>query len=1257
MLVRKRSSKLKTSSTTRKKTGSLKTSARIKSRSAKNSAKKPTSAKRKTKSKKSVNTRTKDLNKSTLKPFVDVAKVKDFVDKWGIPGSKITVDLKVAVRRPDDLLVCEITFKNMKLDGGQPPSLVRIKKARPAVMVVEFPSQSFGEEVYLDATGDEVGSTQNPAENNFKEASTIPGYPPKNSTDGEPAEPVPALSETRIRMSGQSRIAFAMPNNLASLPYTLNGVLAAMGSWRMRLDVNAAADPRYSLAEPGKFDRKWLKDFVKNPVVKDQAKIVVAALGEAGAKRIGTSLLKAAKKVSDTAENALKRGETRGLKRSLQKEMNAEIKKLSTRFPTLRKTEEKAAALAVISFEASKQLAISKTKFDFDITDLPLLPFLPVLMAPHEPSTDVTALELPYRLILSPISTSRWRHVMAPVFHDDRAELWHTRLTTSAGNIGADKASRVRAIWSPDYQFKKNHEDHGDANNDGLGFVLDQLADPVKPFRMSLDPLDRIMLVQLMAGYTEKNYQPRSSKAHRLMLSALGGLLDVEGSWNPPPPTGIGLEQWRHLATLGRDHYVRVVYKGFLCPFGHAASLIKVTERKFEDHGSGKKKRIAVLRQRFFIVVREQFKAFTGHGHAFDGRNFPFQSVEILTRVTPNLLAPEKTPCHLTEKPGLPIYTGTGAVPPRSAFWPMIGISSDFMFEVAVTDINGTRNTLSMPLLFVGIEANQSKSQAVLEAYNMAGTLSRRQTSLGGATVCYAPVDPNAKGDPRLPTERMTFASATLTGNANTMPAFYPEIEKAEVGIRAVQRLLGKTDAVVEVQYPDIYKNIGFVGNANKGEVFLKTTQDFALEFGGSSTQAKSDSLGGLVSPAMVIQGLSRVMGPASDLANVAKNEFKPAQFFNGAEPKILGGISLLDLLTNVTNLSGDNVPKMLSREFPDRVEASYLWSTNITNSQTDLFVPIGNTTKLKLESKIISYLNDPSATVFKSSGELTNFKINLFGFIIIWFDELKFNAGQGNKSDVSVEFHPGDDAVMFGGPLEFVNELRNLIPSNAFSDPPEISVTPSGISAGYSLNLPAIGVGVFTLSNASLGARFQLPFDSKPAMVRFNFSERQSPFSLTVSALGGGGFFAIAVGTEGVQQIEAALEFGAAVSINLGVASGGVEIKAGVYFRWQQSGGAGAVELSGYVRVHGELSVLGLISVSITFNLQLTYLKQNNESIVFGEASIVVEIDLLIFSADVSVTCRREFAGSESDPKFIELIPDQKTWGIYCDAFAQEAA
>ena len=350
-----------------------------------------------------------------------------------------------------------------------------------------------------------------------------------------------------------------------------------------------------------------------------------------------------------------------------------------------------------------------------------------------------------------------------------------------------------------------------------------------------------------------------------------------------------------------------------------------------------------------------------------------------------------------------------------------------------------------------------------------------------------------------------------------------------------------------------------------------------------------------------------------------------------------------------------------MTRDFPDRVEAGFDWHTDLDHPDPlNLIIPQadpGQASTLAMHGLITTPIGDPGAATYRAEATITNFKVNLFGFIILWFDDLSFDARAGQKPDVRVNLH-GDQAVQFGGPLEFVNTLRDYIPANGFSDPPALTVTPSGIAAGYSLTLPALTVGIFSLTNLSLGASFELPFDNRPATVHFNFSERQHPFCLTVSLLGGGGFFAIGVSSHGVQEIEAAVEFGAELAINLGVASGSVEIKAGVYFHWlEKPSGGSLVELSGYVRLHGELSVLGLISASLTFNLQLSFIKEGNSCSVWGEATLTIEVDVLFVSFDVSVTCRKEFAGAEADPKFIDLIPDEPTWADYCDAFAEEVA
>ena len=66
---------------------------------------------------------------------------------------------------------------------------------------------------------------------------------------------------------------------------------------------------------------------------------------------------------------------------------------------------------------------------------------------------------------------------------------------------------------------------------------------------------------------------------------------------------------------------------------------------------------------------------------------------------------------------------------------------------------------------------------------------------------------------------------------------------------------------------------------------------------------------------------------------------------------------------------------------------------------------------------------------------------------------------------------------------------------------------------------------------------------------------------------------------------------------------------------------------------------------------------RRAGRSIVFGEAELIVEIEVLLFSFDVSVRCRREFGGGDVRSDFLDLVPDPSVWAEYCEAFAAEAA
>jgi hypothetical protein len=271
--------------------------------------------------------------------------------------------------------------------------------------------------------------------------------------------------------------------------------------------------------------------------------------------------------------------------------------------------------------------------------------------------------------------------------------------------------------------------------------------------------------------------------------------------------------------------------------------------------------------------------------------------------------------------------------------------------------------------------------------------------------------------------------------------------------------------------------------------------------------------------------------------------------------------------------------------------------------------------------------LREPELT---AHGSLTNFEINLFSVLILTFKELRFVKLPGKKLDVTADL--ADDPLRFGGPLEFVNALRKFIPAQGFKDPPSLDITPFGITAGYSLALPNIAMGVFSLENIKLGAGLSIPFSNSPVSVRFAFSTRKDPFNVVVSLFGGGGFLGLELDTRGIKTVEAAIEFGGKISLDLAVAKGAVVMLAGIYFKVSRVDNPrkDVVQLEGYVRAGGALSVLGLITVSLELRLSLSYLDDGSRS-VWGRTTLVIKVEIAFFSKSVEVEFEKRFAGSSS--------------------------
>jgi hypothetical protein len=660
---------------------------------------------------------------------------------------------------------------------------------------------------------------------------------------------------------------------------------------------------------------------------------------------------------------------------------------------------------------------------------------------------------------------------------------------------------------------------------------------------------------------------------------------------------------------------------------------IIITERKLgarDDHNQGMNGPVAYLRQRMFIVVREPVKAF---GH----REFPFRTVTFKTLITPNLIDP----------PDETLALASGGA---STFWPryeVAGVRRDVFFQLEGTDWDGQASTFAAPQIFVPASADDPGPDIgkLVAAYNGgAGVLkpepdgsARRSLPLGGQKVAFAP--PLNPGDTTLETETLILGALNATGS----PHFLPAMRGARVGIPAVRQIAGAS-AVSLIRFEDSYLGAPASQFGNAGEVFARIDAPPGIKFPVEKT-------GGLVAPDFTPQGISRSFGPVGDVATFTSGSFDPGAIFAGI--KILGGVPLDKIFQKIPfawpSQAGPTIPGLTTVATKDGIQTRYAWTVSRAQMQGQpMFEPLAGA-KFTLDSVIDTPL-DGKPPRFRVDGALEKFQVLLppgaGALIAARFEHVRFHAGSDEKVDVSVRF----DDIVFKNELSFVDDIREYIPLGGFVDPPHLDVDASGISAGFTLGIPTIGVGIFVLQDLSLSAGFHLPFIGGAAALRFAFCERDHPFLLTVSLLGGGGFFALDIGTDTVTNIEVSLEFGAAVAINLGVAAGKASITGGFYF---QKSGAG-VQFTAFFRAAGALSVLGIITVSIELYVGLTFQsKLPNGGTLSGTASVKVKIKIVFFSVSVSVSIHRELAGS--DPTFVQLI-GQGDWAEYCGAFALEA-
>jgi len=697
----------------------------------------------------------------------------------------------------------------------------------------------------------------------------------------------------------------------------------------------------------------------------------------------------------------------------------------------------------------------------------------------------------------------------------------------------------------------------------------------------------------------------------------------------------LDLSQWAHIASQGRDHYVRIVYEGRLKELGHRASLVKVTERRFEaapDTGAP----VAYLRQYMYIVVREPEKDYRNEGLQHDGRGMPLRRVRLTTLVTPHIDYPYASPSAITDR----------------SFWVMVG-GHDFIFHGIGEDVAGNPVDIAKALIFVpNSEANLA---AVHTEFNALKNRERRAAAIPGQKVTFAP---SGNDNTQFVTLSLNFENEDATRDN----FFKPRLFKADVRIPAVEQVAG-TNTRTTIRLAAPYLAGGFADPANVTGLFAEVVkQDGAGALAGAGLDVgfAAQQAGGFATPNLAITSLTRGAGPlGGDVTKALANQFDPTQVFKKGMATLFGVFDLADLLPQGS--ADANAPRMQIRRTGTTIITELDWISPVDPPPLPAAIVTLHEhpdTVLKVHGEFRKELAAADAT-FTLTGTLNHFAVEFFHVLQINFAQFRFAAESGKKTDVNVAL---DDStpVQFIGDLEFVEGLRALIPPGVFGDGVSIDLlqNPLGVKASLGITLPPAEVGVFALKNISFFAGLTIPFlDGKP-IVEFAFARRDNPFLLAVSLLGGGGFFHIELDTDGIRLLEAAFEFGAIAAIDLGVASGEVHIMAGIYFRMEKkvSPAFGNKEvmvstLCGYLRCGGKLSVLGIISVSVEFYLCFAYIVEEKKA--YGRATLTVCVEIACFSKSVELTVERSFGGEGGDPTFAQLIESPQVWAEYAEAYA----
>ena len=499
--------------------------------------------------------------------------------------------------------------------------------------------------------------------------------------------------------------------------------------------------------------------------------------------------------------------------------------------------------------------------------------------------------------------------------------------------------------------------------------------------------------------------------------------------------------------------------------------------------------------------------------------------------------------------------------------------------------------------------------------------------------------------------------------------ASVPQLKQAKAYVKSLNKLVNE-EVPVGFKYAKDYLDNQFDTakleiEKNASRVFAEVTESSREYLKGIIRQVASD-MGGYLNPEIPVEFLTYLKDPkkipdklkgellmqypeidqyANEIQNgyndlvfiseAAKDQWnsikqiQPDAFFKGLEAKILGDISLKDILGldfEVPRLSEvfdkNGIPEKIVYNFQtDKIREKDFSIVKFYGKnkgrQAALQVYLEKKIKNPNEYKSFTRLSDFSIAIRLASEDV----------LLILFNKLEVSSSntQSRKTQVKI------DDVSFGGPLNFLGKIAEAIkmPGTGLRVMPSFSQ----VEIGYAFALPSIETPAFNLSNLKFDLGLKIPFPTsemvKPITTTFSINRPNDKFLVTVGIFGGRGHFVLEATPQKIVSIDSSIEFGGYFGINLGIASGHVYLFAGI--RYQCSGGD--IIFTGYIICGGGVTVFGFISVSFTFLLAMTYQNIGGQATLYGSASVRYSVKIGFFKKSFTLSYSKRISGAKGRP------------------------